>query len=402
MIKSSFKKFDSNLFDDCISAHLSTLEIEIEDIQLSEDIERITNKLIETVIKTCNEVIPKHKSFKNSNNWWSSELTAKRKLVNHLRRRYQRCKDQIQRHQRKVIYYNERQTYIQLIKSSKTKSWRKFCYESDSWGLPYKLLNNKLKNEKPIPNFKKSDGTYTQTHEESLQYALHHMFPEDDISTDTAYHQYVRRQTATTPDTSDDKDFTQNELNEVINNLSANKASGWDQINDIIVKAIHRQKPRLLLKLYNKCLNCGYFPEKWKISVIRILLKSRDKPISEVKSYRPISLLPLMAKIFEKLLINRINHHMYSNQLLSKNQFGFTPNTSTEDALETVHKLGQEVLKNREYLLIIVLDITGAFDNCWWHQILKQLKDKNCPKNLYKTIRSYCLIERQSLNPEII
>jgi hypothetical protein len=304
--------------------------------------------------------------------------------VNHLRRRYQRCKEQNIRLTRKELYFNERNSYIDLIKKQKLKSWQKLCFESKAWGLPYKLINNKIKTENSIPNFKRNDGTYTQTQEESLHYALKHMFPDDDQQYDNLIHQNIRQYSEIEPNTSDDLDFTLNELREVINNLKPNKACGWDQINEKIIKALFESEPDLLLDLLNICLKYGYFPKIWKISVIKILLKSADKPKNEVKSYRPISLLPLMAKIFERLIINRINHHLFTNNFLSKSQFGFTPNKSTEDALEYVHQLGKKVLKNKAYLLIVVLDIKGAFDNCWWSQILKQLKDKKCSKNLFK------------------
>ena len=103
-----------------------------------------------------------------------------------------------------------------------------------------------------------------------------------------------------------------------------------------------------------------------------------------------------MAKLLEKLIINRINQHLFSKNLLSKSQFGFRPNVSTEDAVQYVDTLGRNALLKGEYLLIIVLDISGAFDNCWFPQILKQLKDKNCPKNLYKIIQSY-LTDRKAV-----
>jgi hypothetical protein len=46
-------------------------------------------------------------------------------------------------------------------------------------------------------------------------------------------------------------------------------------------------------------------------------------------------------------------------------------------------------LKKNGFLLVIILDIRAALDSCWWPQILKQLKKKKCPKNLYKLVQSY-------------
>ena len=387
--KYCFKKFDSNCFKERIYQRLSDINSSIDSINCAEDIETLVEEFTFLIINTCNEIIPKFKKFQKSNNWWSLELTSKRRLVNRLRRRYQRCKEQQIRQIRKRIYYAERQDYIEMIRKSKLESWRRFCFESKPWGLPYKLVNSKVKIDTSIPNFKKSDGTYTSTQEESLNLFMNTMFPNDNINDDNEEHIIIRDYCRTPPETDNDINLTIIELENVINNMKPNKTSGWDQINDIIIKTIHSIEPQFLLKLFNICLRFGYFPKLWKISVIKILLKSKDKDKSEVKSYRPISLLSKIAKLFEKLIINRINHHMFSNNLLSKSQFGFTPNVSTEDALEFVHNLGRKALESKAYLLVVVLDITGAFDNCWWPQILKQLKDKKCPKNLFNIINNY-------------
>ena len=199
--KYCMKKFDINSFKENISKPLSDLKCKLNTINNIEDIEHITSDLMTLIIQTCNQLIPRHKVFKKSNNWWSTELWAKRKHVNHLRRRYQRCSDQIIRQNRKLFYYSERQTYVELIRKSKLESWRKFCFESNTWDLPYKILNNKLKIENSIPNFQNSDGTYTQTHEESLQYALAQMFPNDDPTNDNEVHKSIRHYTQTDPQT---------------------------------------------------------------------------------------------------------------------------------------------------------------------------------------------------------
>jgi hypothetical protein len=62
------------------------------------------------------------------------------------------------------------------------------------------------------------------------------------------------------------------------------------------------------------------------------IMKPGKEGLSEVHKYRPISLLNTGGKLLEKLLIERINYHLYSNNLLNNNQFGFTPQKSTVDA----------------------------------------------------------------------
>jgi hypothetical protein len=177
--KYNTKSLDINSFEK-IKNNLIEIKTKLQTVHTHSELEIIVTDLMESVIKTCNDSTPRHKIFKNSNKWWTKELSQKRKLVNHLRRVYQRTRDQILRIERKNIYYNHRKQYSDLIKSCKTESWKRFCFESNTWGLPYKLINNKIKVENSIPNFLKANGQYTQTQEESLQYAFDHMFPSDD------------------------------------------------------------------------------------------------------------------------------------------------------------------------------------------------------------------------------
>jgi len=80
-------------------------------------------------------------------------------------------------------------------------------------------------------------------------------------------------------------------------------------------------------------------------------------------------------KVLEKLLINRINHHMYKHNLLTDRQFGFTPPKSTTNAAMEAKKCIQLVLENRGLVIMTGLDVKDAFDAAWWPSILQALKD---------------------------
>ena len=70
-------------------------------------------------------------------------------------------------------------------------------------------------------------------------------------------------------------------------------------------------------------------PIQWKRSTILPIVKPGKEELNEVYKYRSISLLNVGGKVLEKLLIDRINHHLYSSILLNKNQFCFLPQKST-------------------------------------------------------------------------
>ena len=94
-------------------------------------------------------------------------------------------------------------------------------------------------------------------------------------------------------------------------------------------------------------------------------------------------------KLLEKLLINRINHHLNTNKLLNSNQYGFIPQKSTVDAALTAKQFALSHLQQRNYIIMISLDVLGAFDAAWWSSILCNLRALNCPRNLNNMARSY-------------
>ena len=88
-------------------------------------------------------------------------------------------------------------------------------------------------------------------------------------------------------------------------------------------------------------------------------------------------------KILDKLLINRLNYYLYKNELLSKRQYGFTPQRNIIDAAMEAKSFIQFILENRGLVIMTSLDVQGAFDSAWWPAILQGLRDFNCPRNLY-------------------
>jgi len=83
--------------------------------------------------------------------------------------------------------------------------------------------------------------------------------------------------------------------------------------------------PRYLTAIYNGCLKERVFPKRWKKAKIISIVKPGKEGSDEVNKFRPISLLDSGGKVLEKLLINRINHHVFSRGFINDNQFGFGP-----------------------------------------------------------------------------
>ena len=93
-----------------------------------------------------------------------------------------------------------------------------------------------------------------------------------------------------------------------------------------------RMFSRIITTIYNQCLKRECLPKTWKIAKVIPVTKPAKENSLDPSKYCPISLLNMGGKIVDKLLINRINYHLYKNELLTERQFGFTSQRSTIDA----------------------------------------------------------------------
>jgi hypothetical protein len=91
----------------------------------------------------------------------------------------------------------------------------------------------------------------------------------------------------------------------------------------------------------------------------------------------------------EKVMINRIHYHVFSQGFMNKNQYRFTPQKGTTDAVLKIKEILKEGLTAGEVVALVSLDVKGAFDAAWWPGILKELRACGCPKNLYERTKSY-------------
>jgi hypothetical protein len=112
------------------------------------------------------------------------------------------------------------------------------------------------------------------------------------------------------------------------------------------------------------------------------------KPPNELTSYRPISLLPIVSRVFEKILLKRLPPMVKNNRLIPNHLFGFRQRHSTiEQAYRIVQRIN-EALENKKYCSAAVLDISQAFDKVWHTGLLYKLGRSLLP-NYFLIIKCY-------------
>ena len=151
--------------------------------------------------------------------------------------------------------------------------------------------------------------------------------------------------------------------------LDISKAAGPDGIPAIVLKQCAHVLATPLSKLLNLSLKNDYFPDSWKEARVQSAFKKGDH--SSPSNYRPISLLPIVSKVFETLVNKSIMHYLESNQLLCDAQYGFRSKRSTADLLSLASDLWSRSLD--EWGESRVVDISKAFDRVWHKGLLHKL-----------------------------
>jgi hypothetical protein len=146
-----------------------------------------------------------------------------------------------------------------------------------------------------------------------------------------------------------------------IRQLKSKKAPGPDELKAPIFKNLPRIAIVALTVIFNNCMRAHHFPPAWKHATTVMIPKPGKDPTNPL-SYRPISLLNIAGKVFEKILSTRLKNFLEINNLLPPEQFGFRSERSTINPILEFHTDTTRHANLKEHTLAVFLDIERAFD----------------------------------------
>ena len=180
--------------------------------------------------------------------------------------------------------------------------------------------------------------------------------------------------------------FSPGEIQYTIKKLPSQKAPGPDQLTNACLKHCDRKVLLQLCNILNTCTRLEYFPQKWKHATI-IMIPKPGKDVKRPVNHRPISLLNTLGKVYEKLILNHLQHYLKDH--IRPEQFGFRPSHSTTTQLVKIVDEISINLNKRAKTATAFIDIEKAFDKVWHQGLIYKLIQFQLPIQLLKLLQSF-------------
>lgn len=183
---------------------------------------------------------------------------------------------------------------------------------------------------------------------------------------------------------------TVTEVKTIIKDLHSKRAPGCDGISNRVLKNLSPPLIILLVSIFNACLANCIFPDIWKIADV-IGFPKTGKDRRNPTSYRPISLLISLGKVYERLIQARLKQFVFAKGLIPAEQFGFRAGHS---CTHQVHRITEHVLKGfarrkPKGTAALFFDLAKAFDKVWHNGLVYKLYDLKLPDRLVLIIKDF-------------
>lgn len=321
-------------------------------------------------------------SYKPVVRWFTENLRSQRNKVAASYKRHRRNPEDESLLELYKTYRNE---YKKSVKLAKRNNWLEYCERTnDAFGRLHNYISGKnLKHNDLI--FTRLDGSAAfDSFNEVADNLMREHFATDSVpdnihefNSDTIFHGL-----------DSPHPVTNRELKYALSMQHNGKAPGHDLIDALIVKNFCRSCNTYVRRLFTTCLQYGHFPYQWKKGLV-IFFKKRNKDGFSARSYRPITLLPIIGKILERIIKIRIVPDLENKEYWDEAQHGFREGHSTVSALQALKSLISRRLREFKYVSMASIDIQAAFDAVSWEILARIIDDLPIKSYLKAILKNY-------------
>ena len=183
------------------------------------------------------------------------------------------------------------------------------------------------------------------------------------------------------------------EIMKLISNLDSKKSPGYDELTATFLKLCAPHISETLANIFNACISNGVYPDLLKTARVTPIYKNGEK--TDPSNYRPISVLSLLNKVFEKVLHKRLYKYLTKFNILYEYQFGFREGHSTTQALIEITDRIKTAIDKKDLTCGIFIDLTKAFDTVDHNILLKKMFHYGIRGNVYDLFQSYLSNRKQ-------
>ena len=175
-----------------------------------------------------------------------------------------------------------------------------------------------------------------------------------------------------------DLKYTPKEIWNVITAMKSKNSSGYDRISNKMIKQLPQECAHILALHYNALFETVYWSKNWKQARTLCFNKS-DNPAPTTQQLRPISLLSVLGKVYERLFLLRFQKWLQSHNILPWQQSGARANQSTNSRVNHLLEQLTNSLRYNTFTPVLFIDFKQAFDMLWQEGLILKLNRLNCP-----------------------
>lgn len=382
----TFDRVDWNLFTDRLTASIGPPPR----IETVEDIDNAVENL-ELKIRGAKNEATRTINLQRRIDALPGEIRDAIREKNRARRRFHRTLAPEDRAEANRLVARSRRLLADFRESKWNDRLQELSTENQSLWRMAKALRNQKTSLPPIHGERGVVHTVPQKAEafaDNLELQCSPNYIDADLDHIGEINRSVRRKLRDSDDDEIIKPTSPAEVRAIIKRLRVKKAPGVDGINNRMIKHLPDRGVMHIVAIINGMLRLRHFPARWKVADV-IFIPKAQSDLRFPQNHRPISLLPCIGKLAEKVVLCRLQDFVREHHVLPDEQFGFREEHSTTHQVLRVVEQITAGFNWKKHTGAVFLDVAKAFDKVWHYGLLHKLIEADVPIGLVKLIRSY-------------